>query len=263
MAINRSYWDGPFVTLPPWICPSCRAGSLFLDSTTLHSESTSASRAAQSPDEWGPDRFEKRFVGLLRCQNPGCKDIVSIGGRKILEEDHDPDASSQYMEVFEPEFVCPPPHVFQISLKCPSAVAREISSAFGLVWSDRKSCANRLRSAAEALLTDRGIPRKRHNKKKKLVRLDLHARIVLFKSKDSQSADYLLAIKWLGNVGSHTSLDSLSVGDLLDGFELFEQVIQHVYEKHEQKLKKLAKAISARKGKPAKSKPWNFKKKKS
>jgi hypothetical protein len=46
MAVNREHWKGPFVALPPWICPTCNAGSLFLDEKTLNVEETYASRAA-------------------------------------------------------------------------------------------------------------------------------------------------------------------------------------------------------------------------
>lgn len=262
MAVNRDHWKGPFIAFPPWICPSCKAGSLFLDKKTLHCESTHASRAAQGTDEWEPDWIEERFVGLLRCQNQGCRDIVAIGGRTRFEENHDYDEGPQFIQAFEPQFIYPPPHVFQISKKCPSSVADEIRSAFGLLWSDTKSCANRLRSAAEILLTDRKVPTRRLNKNKKYVRIDLHARIEMFKKKDSNSAEYLLAIKWLGNIGSHTSLDNLEVDDLLNGFDLFEHVIQHIYEKHEQNLNKIAKSITARKGKPVKPNPWRLVKKK-
>ena len=264
MAVNREHWRGPLEALPPWLCPSCQVGSLFLDKTTFRCESTHASKAAKEDDNWEPDWTEERFVGLLRCQNPGCRDIVGIGGRTQYVENHEPEEGPQWLQAFEPQFIYPAPPVFQIPKRCPTSVAEELKSAFSLLWSDTKSCANRLRAAAEVLLTDRKIPSKTLNKKKKMVRIDLHARIEKYKQKDPTSANYLLAIKWLGNVGSHTSLDKLGVDDLLNGFELFEHVVQRIYEKHEEHLKKIAKTINARKGRPVKPKAWKpWKKKKT
>jgi hypothetical protein len=107
----------------------------------------------------------------------------------------------------------------------------------------------------EALLTDKKVPRHRRSRKKnRLVRIDLHGRIEEFRKRDAETADYLLALKWLGNVGSHTNLDLLGVEDLLNGFEMFEHVIQLVYVKHERKLKKMAKTINSRKGRPLRRK---------
>jgi hypothetical protein len=57
-----------------------------------------------------------------------------------------------------------------------------------------------------------------------------------------------LAIKWLGNEGSHEGVGELKTDDLLDGFELFEHVIDQVCTKRTEKLKRLAANINRRKG---------------
>ncbi|MEZ5893123.1 MAG: DUF4145 domain-containing protein [Parvularculaceae bacterium] len=64
-------------------------------------------------------------------------------------------------------------------------------------------------------------------------RLSLHARIDKYKQTDSNSAEYLLAIKWLGNEGSHASLDKVGERDLLDGFDTFDHLIERIYVKRE------------------------------
>ena len=128
----------------------------------------------------------------------------------------------------------------------------ELTKAFGLYWSDRGSSANRLRAATETLLSERRVPRFTINRNRKRVRISLHDRIEIFKARDADSAEYLLAIKWLGNTGSHYGLDEFSDDDLLDGFELFEHVVERVYRRPEHRLKKIAKGINVRKGRPAK-----------
>jgi hypothetical protein len=114
------------------------------------------------------------------------------------------------------------------------------------------SCANRLRTAAEALLTERKVPRTTINKKHKRERITLHARIEKFKQHDAVSADLLLAIKWLGNEGSHANLDELGGEDLLNAFEFFEHLVERIYVKREEQLKKIAKGINFRKGRSPK-----------
>ena len=143
---------------------------------------------------------------------------------------------------------------FRYLKSVPKSVKIELKKAFSLFWSDTGSCANRLRAAVEALLTDRKVPRLTINKKGKRERISLHARIEKFKQVDANSANYLLAIKWLGNAGSHANLDELSGDDLLSGFELFEHVVGIIYVQREKHLQKIAKAINSRKGRPIRQK---------
>lgn len=88
------------------------------------------------------------------------------------------------------------------------------------------------------------------NKRGKRETLSLHARIEKFKTKDAEAANYLLAIKWLGNAGSHSGLDNVDDDDLLGGFELIEHVIERLYVRQEARLKQIAKGLNHRKGKP-------------
>lgn len=255
MTINRNLWKSQFEAFPSWLCPHCQSGSLSLLKDSLKHVEAGYSHAAKSADGWEPEWIEERFSALLRCANAACGEVVAVGGRTHHVEDHDWERQEQHWaREFQPVFLNPAPAVFAIPEECPEAIANELRKAFGLLWSDAGACANRLRAAVEALLTDRKVPRKRWGKKKKWVRMDLHARIEKFKEKDAETAEYLLALKWLGNVGSHTNLDELNVNDLLDGFELFEHVIQLVYVKHARKMKKIAKTINSRKGRPVRPK---------
>ena len=108
------------------------------------------------------------------------------------------------------------------------------------------------------MLTDRKISRTMVNKKGKRERISLHARIEKFKQTDTRSAEYLSAIKWIGNAGSHANVDELSRDDLLSGFELFEHVLELLYLKREKHLKKLARDINLRRGRPIRHKSVFF-----
>lgn len=263
MAINRKHWKPPFAKFPSWLCPSCQGGTLVLNKDTFSFVETGPSQKEHAHEAWDPDWIDERFIGLLVCQNEECGQIVAIGGRTHHEEDFDWDGQEQnWAREFEPAFMTPAPPVFPVPEKCPKAVRHELKKAFSLYWFDTGSCANRLRAAAETLLTDRNIPRTMLNRKGKRERLSLHARIENFKQADPRSADYLLAIKWLGNVGSHVNVDELGRDDLLNGFELFEHLVELVYVQREKHLKKIAKSINSRKGRPTRHRsavPWTNK----
>jgi Domain of unknown function (DUF4145) len=254
MTINRNHWNPPFVDLPSWLCPTCQSGSLALNKETLKILESGPSEKCHDHEAWEPEWIDERFVGLLSCQDAGCGEIVAIGGRTNTFEDIDWERQErEWVRSFTPTSMYPAPPVFRIPEKCPKAVAAELRRAFSLFWTDTGSCANRLRAAVEALLTDRKVPRSTINKKGR-ERLSLHARIEKFKQTDANSADYLLAIKWLGNAGSHANLDELGGDDLLNGFELFQHVVDTIYVQREKHLKKIAQRINSRKGRPIRQK---------
>lgn len=60
----------------------------------------------------------------------------------------------------------------------------------------------------------------------------------------------ILAIKWLGNAGSH-SRSKISFDDVLDAYEFLEHILQEVYVQKTKKLKARAKEVNKKKG-PAK-----------
>jgi hypothetical protein len=143
----------------------------------------------------------------------------------------------------------PGPAIFRVPHECPEVVSAPIVRAFSLFWFDASACANALRSACEALLNDQKGKRYTINKENKRVSLALHSRIENFqRDYNSDAGDFLLAIKWLGNTGSHNSERDVSRDDLLSGFELYEQVLQDVYTKHRASLSAKAKALTRGKG---------------
>ena len=216
---------------------------------------TGVSEKSHDHEAWEPEWIDERFAGLLVCRDAVCGEMVSMGGRSHVVEYTDYERGERIWErEYEPMFMYPAPPVFPLPEKCPEAVADELNKSFALFWFDTGSCANRLRAAVEALLTERKIPRTIVNKHGKRERISLHARIERFKQSDMRSADYILAIKWIGNAGSHARLDELSRSDLLDGFELFEHVIELMYVQHERHLKKLARNINLRRGRPVRPK---------
>src|SRR5215469_5319154 len=73
----------------------------------------------------------------------------------------------------------------------------------------------------------RSIPRKVERKPERYSRLPLHDRIVRFRENDPEPAKLLLAIKVIGNVGTHG--EDITFNDLLTGYEILDHVIDLIY----------------------------------
>lgn len=254
MGLSRVDWTPPFSTIPRWRCPTCKTGHLTHDRKKVSVEVVPESLVYHPKDEVA-DWSEKHFTTLLRCASGLCKQIVAISGYISVEENvwaRDADETEllgpDYYEAYNPTSIFPAPHIFLIPIGTPSSVIEEMRRAFRLYWIDNGSCANRLRAAAESVLTDRKISRFTTSKSGKRQRIPLHGRIELLREKDPVSANYLLAVKWFGNEGSHTGLNAITRDNLLNVFELMEAVLVRLYEKPAARLDKLANAINTRKG---------------
>lgn len=82
--------------------------------------------------------------------------------------------------------------------------------------------------------------------------MSLHNRIVSYKTAKPEhagAADLVLAVKWIGNVGSHDH--SLRIFDVLDGVEILDHTLEQIYDSTRDEIKRKAADIAARKGIPA------------
>lgn len=249
MALKRQFWTPPFAVFPPWPCPACEIGTVALIDGSLTIIETGLSKQAHDVDAWEPTWKDERFTAMLACNNVYCDESVATCGRTRHEEDHDWERQElNWTRLLEPKFFSEAPPVFPIPQNCPDQIKRELKRAFSLMWSDIGSSANRLRSAIEVLLDERRIRKTTLNGSGQRIHLTLHRRIGLFQKKYADAAPPLEAVKWLGNVGSHASLDTLTIDDLLDGFELFEHAIERIYVRPEEHIRRLAIAVSKQKG---------------
>lgn len=73
-------------------------------------------------------------------------------------------------------------------------------------------------------------------------------RIEEFAARQPDVAKLLIAVKWIGNHGSHES--SLALSDVLEGAEIFAHAMTMMYDKRPERIRKRAEAYTKRKGKP-------------
>lgn len=246
--MNRAIWKQNLTdsSIPSWPCPSCGTGILLLKKGTFIKEETVSSRRAKEDADWEPEWTEYRFTCLATCAVNWCREIIVVSGTGSIKHFQTSwDGEDVYMDSFEAKFVCPSPDIIQVPVSCPKELKAELKSAFSLYWSDARACANRIRSCIELLLTEKGIRRFNCNKGQRY-KINLHDRIEFFKKKFQELGDALLAVKWIGNEGSH--IGKLTKDDLCDAFEMLEHILDELFIKRKQKVAKLAKAINKKKG---------------
>jgi hypothetical protein len=229
-----------------WPCPACKYGKLQLDKDSFKASETRASidfRNSKEDGYWEPDMTTLRFRCLLVCNQARCKEPVVACGTSTEEQEDDGEGGTQWKTYFVPVFFHPPPPIILIPSRCPGPITKELELAFALFWCDLRSCANRVRTAVELLLTHVGVARfqvdsNRHRR----VRLNLHQRIQNFEAEEPELATRMFAVKWVGNEGSHPG--KLSKDDLLDAFEIVEDMLNDMFvPPQKSRILEMAKAI--------------------
>ena len=251
MRFNKDLWAAKaYLSFPPWPCPSCQGGTLRALNKVLSFETIASERArTESADDWEPGWVEERATGFLRCNN--CGESVASLTKVTYEQAADPELGVAYTRHHQPVYFLPAIPILRLPENATEEVKAALARAFAMYWSDPSSSGNAIRSALEAMLDQAKIPRGRNDHKNKVRRpLPLHARLELYATKDPTLKQPLMALKWLGNTGSHAVLTHR---DVLTAFELLEHIIAELYAKHTKTILRVAKAINANKG-PARGK---------
>jgi len=256
MPIDRWLWTHGFHAdkVPEWPCPCCGhatlqnmmhtvhvGGKLHEKSAIVEYESRH-SRIANLPSD---DEFDGVFGAVLKCSRHDCGEAVALTGTTCF----DLGDFGERVTYYEPKYFEPPLPLFQIPPKCPQSIAIEVNAAFALYWADPSACINCIRCAVERFLDHADIKRSRvvqqGGKRRKQV-VVLHQRIEVYKAKQPQIAKQLLAIKWLGNAGSHER--KITKEDALEGFEILKWVLNQRFDLDAKQVAKMATAINRRKG---------------
>ena len=230
-------------------------GRLKVKINTFQEEETKESQKAHGHEAWDPDWIEYVYSCLLECTNPACKDTIANSGTGSvdfdIEYDQEGNPQQAFGDFFIPKHFSPHLKIFICPRKTPDNVSDEIQKSFSLFFCDPPSAANHIRIALENLLTHLKIKRYEVKGKRRTF-LALHRRIELLPTKYSHLKDLFFAVKWLGNAGSHSD-KAVTTDDVLDSYEIMEEILQDLYVKKSIKVKKLARKINKTKG-PTKSK---------
>ena len=246
--IDRKLYTGCFTrdNIPSWNCPTCNSGILTATQENFIDGYTASTSAVIKKIWFEPEEMaELIYTVFLQCSNPKClENVVNIGSGFVEREYNEQDWN--WVSYFKPKFFYPPLMIFQVPEDTPENVKKAILSSFSFIFINKSSAANQIRIAIECLLTHLKVKQYYviKHKRKKLI---LHQRIELLSNKYQKIKDVCLAIKWLGNVGSHCD-DKIAFNDVFDGYDMLSFVLEELYDNKHNHVKKLAQRINAKKG---------------
>ena len=228
--------------LPHWQCPTCNKGFLAIGANGLTIKETGPSKAAHEHEDWDPDWIENRFIGLLECSMPACRELVAVCGTSGISRIQVGWEKYETTTLLSVQMLSPAPMVVSCPANTPKPILDALANASMLFWASPESAANHIRQSVEALMSDLGFPEK--TAEGGINSLD--KRIKLFRETDTENGDVLLATKWLGNGGSH--LGGIDREDVLDAFDMIEFVLENRYGTTKANLMAKVAAVNASKG---------------
>lgn len=108
--------------------------------------------------------------------------------------------------------------IFELPARCPDEVTKQRSASFRLLWADHAAAAGKVRIVLECLMDHLGVPKRKKDKNGKFDDLSLHHRVEIFQKGSPIIGSQLMALKWLGNTGSHEA--QVNRDDLLDDWNM-------------------------------------------
>jgi hypothetical protein len=247
--MNRDIWTKRnFNTKNPknYPCPTCNTG--ILDLNGILTEITPAGRFMEFHSYH--NGIEHVFSGILKCKNADCKELVTISGqclRDIIYVEELPDGrpiEDRFSDYF-PKYFYPNLRIFNLSDEIPVNVSKQINLSFSNYFDDLSSCANRVRNSIELILDDLKAPKWKKTNAGNVYKFKaLHQRIEHYGKRNKNISNHLLALKIIGNEGSHVG--NVESEDILDAYEILEQLIEFAYIKKTKRIAELANQIVLR-----------------
>lgn len=246
MPVDRKIFKVPFFkkSPPEWICPTCNKGILAGKKGSFTEQETIKSLKNREDSNWEPEWVSSVYSCQFLCTNPLCAETVFNVGVGRVESDYISDGGEYgeiYTEVFEPKFFIPHLNIFRIPHNTPDDIKLSINKSFELFFVNPSSSANHLRMAIEQLLDFFKVKRFGVKKGRKYI-MTLHRRIELLPKKILEFKDLMLAIKLLGNDGSHPK--GVNKDDVMDACDLIESILEDIFDNKKERTKKLAKKIN-------------------
>ncbi len=182
------------------------------------------------------------FSTSVKCTNLHCQTIHRVIGKvafmandiETSENYHRIDDRRLYPSQFIPELI-----MFEMPLSLDEQIKRLLIKAFNHFWYDLDACANKIRQALELIVVGKGGTGSTLDKMIKSIKTNLGEKL----------AETLLALKWIGNDGSHVGRP-FAREEILDAFGLLVDVLNQLYpdESEQERRQSLAQLINEKKG---------------
>ncbi|MER8734242.1 DUF4145 domain-containing protein [Mesorhizobium sp. M1227] len=218
--MDRLLWREkyPEDSYPAFPCPKCRNG-------LLKRVKNRTVTIWEPSDE--PLIASGKFTSFFACPFGFCKTIAVMSGRASSGPYYYPDQDGEEQMGEETNFyplsMMPGPRVIAIHQKTPKAVREQIEKSFNLLWTDAGSCINKLRISVEEIVAHAGIARETPEGRF----IPLHNRLVDWEKRGFGHHDTMLALKDIGNDGSHEV--GLTLADCIDAFDILETALEDIY----------------------------------
>jgi hypothetical protein len=216
VAIDRHLWQPTFDEgLPNWPCPTCGRGTLHVSEETKYEFDRGACVNAIE-QAVRVSTYPARFMCTSVCSNAKeCGEIAIISGNL-----HEPN-------IYVPLMINPPLRPIFLPQSVPTVVSDAILSASMLYWSSLSASANMIRRATEGLIRHRLGMSEIEDGASMSRGPSLHQLIKRFSKNDRPNGRLLMAVKWIGNSGSH--IGNIPRDDVLDAFDMLEMVAENIY----------------------------------
>ena len=251
----------------PFNCPECNKPTLSFDTTKwLQNEQISSISERELNDYFEAEWVKYTYTGILKCVNPKCGEIVITSGSGsvieeytayCLDEDGYPGPCERdYRDIFFPKYFYPTLSFFDIPNKTPENIKTTIIEAFSLTPNSPSAAANKIRVAVEILATEFGVPSK--TDKGTFINLDQRIKNIIDpNNKLYEHKALMLAIKYIGNAGSHEE-DIVSFDELFDSFQIIEELLKSLYSEKNM-VHEIVKIINDTKAPVTPTHRWNIK----
>lgn len=220
-----------------WPCPACKQKTLQILKKTFVSQDSKETRTSWREEWFDPEMSKSVFICLAECTRSQCKEVVACSGEggmgRYGEEGHND------IEIwFRPRSFVPALHPIEISENCPKEIAAPLTTSFSVYLIQPGAAANLIRISVERMLTAMGVPERDKNDN----RIYLHARLKTIPKIYTSFSENLMAIKFLGNAGSHTH-DIVKISDIEDAFEIMDYIINDLFSGRKESIELLTKRL--------------------
>jgi hypothetical protein len=247
MAVDRNLWGAGLrkAYAPRWPCPSCPNGTLRLVPDSLRWLETAEPQRRHTNEDFNLSDIDYTFSASLECAR--CRQKISCCGRGgeepyTFQNEHG-DWEQEDEPVFYPRFFYTSLRLFRTPPGCPRLAREQLYKSFAVFFCDLSAAANHLRQCVEEILTHAGIDIRDANGRF----IALNERIKIYERKDSDNAGRIVALKWIGNCGSHPEVE-LNECDLFDAYDILEVLLEDLYVGHHRNVRNIVAQINTAKG---------------
>lgn len=200
-----------------------------------------------SHPEFDPEWIQYVFTMTLQCTNGRCDARVACIGDGGVEQDYieGGNGASGWFDFFSPKSFVPPLKLLRVTSGTPQVIEDALEESFATFFNAPDASLARIRVALEVLLDELGVDSLSDKEKP----LRLHSRIEKLPERYLEIKDPAMAVKWLGNEGSHRS-HKVRKKHVLEGYEVFSHILNIAYPELQASVSDLVKKINDAKGLP-------------